>query len=179
LEYNPVQTFLTEAEELLSSIEQSALSLGGGESPVEAVNQLFRAFHTIKGSGAMCGLHQVSDFTHHVETLLDRVREGAVAVSPELSDLVLAAADQIKLLLAVEQGGKPVAADSNQRLIDRISELPDAAGSASHPPASLPARDEQCEGEERERTWEIRFRPSPSLLACGGNPILLFRDIRS
>src|SRR5690348_18008082 len=48
---NPVQTFLVEAEELLSNIEQSALSLGTDESPAEAINQLFRAFHTIKGSG--------------------------------------------------------------------------------------------------------------------------------
>jgi two-component system, chemotaxis family, sensor kinase CheA len=180
MEYNPVQTFLAEAEELIANIEQSALSLGGEEAPADAVNQLFRAFHTIKGSGAMCGLVQVSGFTHHVETLLDKVREGAVAVSPELSDLVLAAADQIKLLLAVEQGGKPVAPDSNQRLIDRISELSDSAIIPNHRPdsGSPPAHEEDCEGEERERTWEIRFRPSPSLLACGGNPILLFRDLK-
>lgn len=177
MEYNPVPTFLAEAEDLISNIEQSALSLGGDESPAEAVNQLFRAFHTIKGSGAMCGLLQVSAFTHHVETLLDRVREGAVAVSPELSELVLAAADQIKLFLAVEQGGQPVAPDSNQRLIDRITELSDGAVSANHPPASLPTSEEECEAERKERTWEIRFHPSPSLLACGGNPILLFRDL--
>jgi two-component system chemotaxis sensor kinase CheA len=177
MEYNPVQTFLAEADELISNIEQSALSLGGDESPAEAISQLFRAFHTIKGSGAMCGLVQVSAFTHHVETLLDRVREGAVAVSPELSDLVLAAADQIKLLLAVEQGGKPVAADSNQRLIDRISELSDTAVRPNLPPANLPTREEECEGEGKERKWEIRFQPSPSLLACGGNPLLLFRDL--
>jgi two-component system, chemotaxis family, sensor kinase CheA len=176
MEYNPVQTFLAEADELLSNIEQSALSLDGDESPAEAINQLFRAFHTIKGSGAMCGLLQVSAFTHHVETLLDRVREGAVAVSPELSDLVLAAADQIKLLLAAEQGGRPVAAESNQRLIDRISELSDAAVRPNRPPASLP-NSEECEGEGKERTWEIRFHPNPSLLACGSNPILLFRDL--
>ncbi len=177
MEYNPVPTFLAEAEDLISNIEQSALTLGGDESPAEAINQLFRAFHTIKGSGAMCGLLQVSAFTHHVETLLEKVREGAVAVSPDLSDLVLAAADQIKLLLAVEQGGKPVAPESNQRLIDRIAELSDAAVRPNHPPASLPTGEEEREGEGEERTWEIRFHPSLSLLVCGGNPILLFRDL--
>ena len=74
VEYNPVQTFLTEAEELLANIEQSALRLAEDTSPAETVNQLFRAFHTIKGSGAMCGLVQVSGFTHHVETLLQGAR---------------------------------------------------------------------------------------------------------
>jgi two-component system chemotaxis sensor kinase CheA len=178
VEYDPVQTFLTEAEELLANIEQSALSLGEDQSPAERVNQLFRAFHTIKGSGAMCGLEKVSGFTHHVETLLDKVREGSLAASPELGDLVLAAADQIKLLLAVEQGGKPVAPDFNQRLIDRISELSNSAVTRNHPPANLPAHHPEPEGEVIERTWEIRFRPNRNLLACGGNPILLFRDLR-
>ena len=96
MEYDPVQTFLTEAEELLANIEHSALSLGEDQSPAERVNQLFRAFHTIKGSGAMCGLEKVSGFTHHVETLLDKVREGSLAASPELGDLVLAAADTVR-----------------------------------------------------------------------------------
>jgi two-component system chemotaxis sensor kinase CheA len=177
MEYNPVPTFLAEAEELISNIEQSALGLAGDESPAETINQLFRAFHTIKGSGAMCGLLQVTAFTHHVETLLDKVREGAVAVSPELSDLVLAAADQIKLLLAVEQGGKPVAAESNQRLIDRISELSDSALAPNHAPATLPTHEPEGQGGVTERAWEIRFHPSPTLLACGGNPILLLRDL--
>ncbi len=143
------QTFLAEAEELISSIEQAALSLGGGESLAEAVNQIFRAFHTIKGSAAMCGLLQVSGFTHHVETLLERVREGTVAVSPELSDLVLAAADQIELLLAVEQGGKPVAADSNQRLIDKISELSDAPVGPFVPRLAFPSAKRNVSGKER------------------------------
>jgi two-component system chemotaxis sensor kinase CheA len=174
MEYNPVQTFLTEADELISNIEQSALSLGDNESGAEAVNQLFRAFHTIKGSGAMCGLLEVSGFTHHVETLLDKVREGTVAVSPELSDLVLAAADQIKLLLAIEHGGKPVAPESNRRILERIAELSNAPVSPELPPS----RAEECEAESKIRTWEIRFRPDPSLLACGGNPVLLFRDLR-
>ena len=63
--YNPVQTFTQEADELLAAIEQSALSLGEGEGSEETIHQLFRAFHTIKGSGAMCGLDAVAGFTLH------------------------------------------------------------------------------------------------------------------
>jgi two-component system chemotaxis sensor kinase CheA len=177
MEYNPVQTFLSEAEELISIIEQSALSLGENGSSAEAVNQIFRAFHTIKGSGAMCGLLQVSHFTHHVETLLDKVREGTVAVSSELTDLILAAADQIRLLLAVEQG-RPVAGNSNQHLVDRISALTDSSNSLNECVPTLSAREKERGHEGLQQTWEIRFRPSPNLLSCGGNPILLFRDLR-
>ena len=170
--YNPIQTYLQEAEELIADIEQSALALGADENLADTVNRLFRAFHTIKGSGAMCGLHQVAGFTHHVESLLDRVREGAVTVSPGLADLVLAAADQIKMLLAAETGGEAVAAGSSEKLIGKIAELSDTPGSLE-PDHPAPATH-----EGRERTWKIRFHPSPDLLTCGGNPILLFRDLR-
>ncbi|MGA2117973.1 MAG: Hpt domain-containing protein [Bryobacteraceae bacterium] len=108
--YNPVETFFQEADELLAGIEQSALSLGAEGGTVEIVNQLFRAFHTIKGSGAMCGLDAVAGFTHHVESLLDGVREGAVPVSPKLAELVLKARDHIRGLLEAEQGGRPALA---------------------------------------------------------------------
>ncbi|MBK8002224.1 MAG: Hpt domain-containing protein [Verrucomicrobia bacterium] len=50
------------------------------------MNRLFRAFHTIKGSGAMFGFEAVAAFTHHVETALDRVREGQLALSQQPID---------------------------------------------------------------------------------------------
>src|ERR1017187_322801 len=121
MQHNPVETFLQEAEELLAEIEQSALSLGSGERSEETINQLFRAFHTIKGSGAMCGLDAVAGFTHHVESLLDKVREGAVPVSPALTGLVLQARDHIKILLGAAQGGA-VPQGSSERLIAAVEE---------------------------------------------------------
>lgn len=174
--YNQIQTYLQEAEELIADIEQSALALGADEDLADTVHRLFRAFHTIKGSGAMCGLVKVADFTHHVETLLDRVREGAVTVSPELAALVLAAADHIKMLLAAETGGEAVAAESSESLIEKIAELSVAPGSRE-PEDSMPAP-APANHEGQERTWKIRFRPSPSIFVCGGNPILLLRDLR-
>ncbi len=175
--YNPIPTYLQEAEELLADIEQSALNLGAEETRVEMVNRLFRAFHTIKGSGSMCGLNTVADFTHHVESLLDRVREGAVAVSPELTDVLLAAADQIKTLLAAEQAGQPLAADASRMLIERVGELSNAPVGPQDTPAILPGREDGLPCQGTGQTWSIRFHPNPGILACGGNPILLFRDL--
>jgi two-component system chemotaxis sensor kinase CheA len=157
--YNPLQTILHEAEELLADIEQAALGVGGADG-TETVNRLFRAFHTIKGSGAMCGLTKVADFTHHVETLLAAVREGSVGVSPSLTSVLLASADHIRRLLEAEQSGQPADTAPGERLVQQIRKLEVSAPS-----------DEQM--------WAIRFRPDASYLACGGNPILLFRDLRA
>jgi len=102
-----MEAFIIEAHDLLSEIDQAALSLEGGAPSQETVNQLFRAFHTIKGSGGVCGLDAIVDFTNHIENLLDLVRDGKIAVSPALIDLVLRSEDQIAALLAVEEGAPP------------------------------------------------------------------------
>jgi len=154
--YSPIETFLQEAEELLSGIEQAALLLGNGEPAEGTIDELFRAFHTIKGSGAMCGLESVSGFTHHVEGLLERVRGGAVAASPALGELMLKARDHIKILLQAEQGGGAPLPGSSEKLIADVAQFANPAP---------------------QEAWLIRFHPNPALLRLGGNPIALFREL--
>jgi len=173
--FNPVNTYLQEAEDLLAEIEETALALDGGAATPEQVNQLFRAFHTIKGSGAMCGFTAVAQFTHHVETALDQVREGQIPVSPQLAELVLAAKDEIRLLLASGQKTEAAARESTLNLIALISGL--SGGSPFPAAASAPGAPAGA-GAGETRAWRILFRPSADLMACGGNPALLFRDLR-
>jgi two-component system chemotaxis sensor kinase CheA len=179
MQSNPVDTYLQEAEDLLAEIEAAALSMTEEPTGGEAVNQIFRAFHTIKGSGAMFGFDAVAGFTHYVETLLDQVREGTVPVSEELSNVILAATDQIKLLLQAGQGGEPVNAVLQAELLARVHRL-----SAQESPAlkaslkSEAMAETAADGDAASTVWNIRFRPDPGLLARGGNPVLLFRDLK-
>ncbi len=179
MQYNPVATYMQEAEELLAQIEQSALSLEPGEPNGEAINGLFRAFHTIKGSGAMCGLDNVAAFTHHVESLLDRVRTGAVPVSPALSGLVLKAKDHIQVLLGAEQGGAAAPPGSSDMLISAIEGLAAPAPPAAGPIPSVPAQAVREHDGAAEQAWSIVFRPNPALLIRGGNPAALLKELRS
>ena len=96
---HPNQTFLDEAGDLLSRIEDIALGLTPAQEVGETIHQLFRAFHTLKGSGAMFGFEAVAEFTHHVETVLDQVRGGMVPISEALITLILRSKDHIKSLL--------------------------------------------------------------------------------
>ena len=81
-------TFKEEALELLEELESALLELEENPQDMGLVGRVFRAMHTIKGSGAMFGFDAVSRFTHHVESAFDMVREGKVAVSqtPDQSD---------------------------------------------------------------------------------------------
>jgi len=181
---NPANTFLQEADDLLAEIEAAALLMVGAQAGDELINQIFRAFHTIKGSGAMFGFEHVAGFTHHVESLLDQVREGVVPVSEELSNTILAAADQIKILLQAAQGGNPPDPAAHAALVERVRQLSaNTAESASGSPEPV-TRGPVTSGTGSEsdgnadKIWHILFRPEPSLLARAANPVLLFRDLR-
>ncbi len=169
---NPADTFLQEADESLAEIESTALSLNSAPGNGEAINQIFRAFHTIKGSGAMFGFDDVASFTHHVETLLDHVREGSIPVLGELTNLILAAADHIKALLRFAQGGDPVDLVLQDALLATVHDLCARAEKSQVPHIGMALT------MAPTNIWNIRFKPDSAILARGGNPSLLFRDLK-
>jgi two-component system chemotaxis sensor kinase CheA len=71
--------FMSEAQEQIASIEQLLLQLEDAPDDRELLDALFRCAHTVKGSAGIFGLDAVVAFTHHVESLLDRLRAGAQA----------------------------------------------------------------------------------------------------
>ena len=93
------QIFKEEAYDLLVELEGALLELEQSPDDMDMVNQVFRALHTIKGSGAMFGFDDIAEFTHEVETVFDMVRNGDLPVTPELSSLALKARDYIKKML--------------------------------------------------------------------------------
>ena len=94
-----IDTYREEAHELLSELESSLLELESSPEDMELVGRIFRAMHTIKGSGAMFGFDEIAAFTHEVETVFDNVRHGTLEVTRGLIDLTLEARDCIRLML--------------------------------------------------------------------------------
>jgi len=100
------EAFREEAYELLAELECSLLELEDQPEDQGLVNRVFRAMHTIKGSGAMFGFQDIADFTHEVETVLDKARSGQVEVDKNLLTLVLAAKDHIQKMLDGSEEGR-------------------------------------------------------------------------
>ena len=71
-------TFMEEAAELLAHMEAILLQAEDGACSDDDLNALFRCAHTIKGSGGLFGLDEVVRFTHVVENVLDRLRQGTL-----------------------------------------------------------------------------------------------------
>ncbi|MCF5919436.1 Hpt domain-containing protein, partial [Xanthomonas perforans] len=104
-----MQTFLAESRDLLEDMERHLLEAERGEPSPDAVNAIFRAAHTIKGSGGLFDLPQLVGFTHVVESVLDLVRDEALSLSSELIGLLLVCCDHIHAL--VETAADPSHAD--------------------------------------------------------------------
>ena len=161
----PVETFRVEAYEKLQELESSLLELEESPDNEELIGQIFRALHTIKGSGAMFGFDDIAAFTHEVETVFDMVRNGKITVEKELIDLTLKAGDLIHAML---DGKECPERDGLTASFKRY--LP---GSTDAAPRETPKAT-----KEETRTYRIRFRPEPDIFASGTNPIPLLNELR-
>ncbi|MFC1523556.1 chemotaxis protein CheW [Thermodesulfobacteriota bacterium] len=179
--------FKEEAVELLTELESSLLELENDPESTELIGKVFRAMHTIKGSGSMFGFDEIAEFTHNVETVLDRVRNGEMPVSTELINLILAARDQILSMLGEDDAGGSVNPDQTKHIVDALLNLLTPGEDEVHGPE----KDAPCEEiidpttptsppstSGPMTTYRIRFRPAPNIFMTGANPLSLLDEIR-
>ena len=101
-----LRDFIEEAKEHLSSIELNMLGLETNPEDLEAINAVFRPFHSIKGVAGFLNLLEIHHLSHEVENLLDSARSGQLAVTDSVIDIVLGATDILKgLLEELEKSG--------------------------------------------------------------------------
>ena len=92
-------TFREEAGELLNQMEMPLMELEHTPDNPELINTIFRALHTIKGSGSMCGYSDLARFTHDLETVFDCMRNGELRADSRIINLTLKAKDCIRALI--------------------------------------------------------------------------------
>ncbi|MEM6422952.1 MAG: Hpt domain-containing protein, partial [Pseudomonadota bacterium] len=176
------EAFIEEAGELLEQLEHGLLALEGCApgSQAETVDEIFRALHTIKGSGAMFGFGALADMTHHFEDAFDRVRGGTLSVDRHLIDLSLAARDKMVGLLEVGPGDAAPThlAVAIDELIAAVQDHMDAGGGegvVAEAPTAAPTP-AQTPADARHR-YHIHFKPAASSLLGGMRPDLLVEEL--
>ena len=96
--------FIAESRESMTGAEAALLELEANPEDIEAINTVFRAFHTVKGTAAFMGLDRLAEFAHHAESLLSRVRDRELPYTQSVADLWLRCNDVLAQFLdAVEQ----------------------------------------------------------------------------
>ena len=106
------QVFFDEAEELLAEMERLLLAVDLTVPDAEDLNAIFRTAHSIKGGASTFGLTDMTEVTHVLESLLDRIRQGELALTSEQVDAFLAAKDILKMQLDGHRHGAPVDQDA-------------------------------------------------------------------
>lgn len=94
-----LDVFLGESKEHLESLNQRLLELEKDAQNVAALNEIFRAAHTLKGMSSTMGFYDLADLTHHMENVLTDLKEGVLKVDPAVVDIIFRCFDRIQLII--------------------------------------------------------------------------------
>ncbi|WP_445571659.1 chemotaxis protein CheA [Pseudomonas sp. E102] len=173
------QTFIVEAREQLQAMEESLLQLENDPGDDDAIGAIFRAAHTIKGSAGLFGLEPIVSFTHIVEDVLDRLREGSVAVDPGLIAVLLKSGDHmLELIDVVANQGSTLQAPALAREMELCQLLQEYQ---APPTATEPDRGTQAEptGSAEACLWHISLRFGQDVFRNGMDPLSFLRYLQT
>jgi two-component system chemotaxis sensor kinase CheA len=180
-----LDTFLAEGAELLSTMESVLLRCEQGSQDPEAINELFRAAHTIKGSAGLFGLDAIVAFTHVVESVLDNARTDGLPITAAAAAILLECADHIGTLVgsiaAGDEAEDPELLQSGLRILQRLTAetgfAPAAvAAKAGAMTALQPKTAAADEGPRASANhWHISVRFGENVLRNGMDPLSFIR----
>lgn len=100
-----LKDFFAEAEQQVETLESNILIIENDPNNHEAVDEIFRAAHTLKGGSATVEMTELSGFTHKVEDVLDEIRSDRLSVDEDVVDVLLSSIDVIKAMLEARANG--------------------------------------------------------------------------
>ncbi|RMM47931.1 Chemotaxis sensor histidine kinase CheA [Pseudomonas amygdali pv. lachrymans] len=174
------QTFIVEARELLQAMEESLLQLESEPGDQDAIGAVFRATHTIKGSAGLFGLTPIVSFTHIVEDVLDRLREGSVSVDAGLIAVLLKSGDHmLELIDVVASRGQTLQPPALEReaALRQALQVYQAPGNAQ--PADEAQAPSVIDEQPAEVLWHISLRFGVDVFRNGMDPLSFLRYLNT
>jgi len=140
-----IREFLVESNELLDQLDRSLVELEKDPESAPLLASIFRAVHTIKGTGGVLGFPRVEAVAHRGESLLSRMRDGKLKLSPQITSALLAMADALRWYLKqIETAGQESERDFQEvkellaNLLNPAESMPTAGNAATAPKAAVP-----------------------------------------
>lgn len=130
------EVFFDESEELLAEAERLLLEIDIESPGDEDLNAIFRAAHSIKGGAATFGFMDMTEITHVLENLLDKIRKHEMALTAEHVDAFLAAKDVLEMELDGHRNAAPVDEDQVAEVKRVLKALSEASGAVASPVAA-------------------------------------------
>lgn len=130
-----LKDYFSESEQMVDNLESNILAIEQDPNNHDAIDEIFRAAHTLKGNSATVEFTEISHFAHTMEDLLDEVRSDRVKVTEDVVDTLLTSLDVIKSMLEVRTNGG-VYGESVEDISNKIrSMIPDGSGKTKVPAA--------------------------------------------
>ena len=128
------EIFVSESKEHLSVLNANLLELEKNPSARDLLNEVFRAAHTLKGMAATMGFDKVTELTHTMENLLDKLRSGKIEAKAESIDILFDCFDSLESLLDEIVSGQDKGINI-QALVQKLKNMDSAAVAAAPQPA--------------------------------------------
>ena len=128
-----LKDYFSESEMMVDNLESNILAIENDPNNHDAIDEIFRAAHTLKGNSATVEFSEIAHFAHTMEDLLDEVRSDKIKVTEDIVDTLLTALDVIKAMLEERKNGS-VYGESVDEITEKIKAM--IAGSGGAPKAA-------------------------------------------
>ncbi|MBL1261027.1 MAG: chemotaxis protein CheA [Thiotrichaceae bacterium] len=176
------QGYLAECNELLVEMESALLQLEDDPKNSELINAVFRAAHTIKGTGGVFGFDDVVEFTHVVENALDTIRSGDLIINSELVAVFLSLRDQMEIVVEHAVNGETLSSEVKRQNDDLLAALLALTGGEVDEGTQKDESEVNNKDESEEAgactsndNWHLSIRFSKDALRDGMDPLSILR----
>ncbi len=175
--------FFQECEDLSDALTDGLNEMADGSGDNETVNAVFRAVHSIKGSGGAFGLEDLVGFAHKFETVLDAVRSHALEADEKLMPVLLRSGDILIDLIEAARMETPINQEAVDSTLAALAEfLPDAEDEPeedfSFEPMVLAIPDaEDGPAEDEQVGFRITLAPARAFYEVGNDPLHLLNAL--
>src|SRR5262245_19841529 len=124
--------FIGEADGLLTRLEQALLTAEKNPKDADALRTIFQVMHTLKGNAATMGFGRMAELAHHLEDVMEPIKEGKRSLTLEWVDFLLQSLDLLRTLLQQYQEGKESEAADIRPTLARINTMLGAPAEPAH-----------------------------------------------
>jgi two-component system chemotaxis sensor kinase CheA len=167
--------FLAESSEMLEALDQHFVRLETEPTNPELFNEIFRCMHSLKGSAGFLGFSRLVEVAHQGESLLNKLRQGEMSVSPFIIDIILEAVDAIKLLHAdIRETGEDSHVDT-ALIVNKLTLTMDSAKDLKDVMPSAPL----VQSSSSPATGPPEEETTPSEVGASENPALSLKNLEA
>jgi two-component system chemotaxis sensor kinase CheA len=169
-----VKVFMEESEDEIRELESGLIRLEEDKEDEDTINRVFRAAHTIKGSAGLVGFDSVSNYTHTLENILDRIRKKDLTITKKLISTMLASVDFLKRMIATSSEGEDVDKKEIEQSVQSLKRFSGASKLAG----DTQGEQSRLKNKSGEKIISVIMKFRPDILATGQDPIMLIQELK-